>query len=249
LQRHTADYRVSIARNTFLVVRSVSTVGNYDYAIEYIFYLDGTVEVKYRASGYIITAFWFHGNVKENEYGYRIHDAVSSKMHDHVLNFKADLDIDGTSNTFTRIAIEPVSVEFPWDEEQTSLENTMHLVKHPVNKETGLDWPRNSGEMYIVTNENSTNAWGEKRGYRIQPGTGIGTPPHLSILSSTTLGWSAGWASSDIWVVRQKDTESKSANHFNFLNPFDPLVDFSKFVDGESTLQGTCKYMQVHSHL
>jgi primary-amine oxidase len=147
LQRHTADHRVSISRNTYLVVRSVSTVGNYDYTIEYIFYLDGTVEVKYRASGYIITAFRSQKDGKENEYGYRIHDAVSSSMHDHVLNFKADLDVDGTSNTLTLIAIEPISVELPWDEQQTSPQNTMHLVKRPVDKESGFDWPRNSGEM------------------------------------------------------------------------------------------------------
>jgi primary-amine oxidase len=120
-------------------------------------------------------------------------------MHDHVLNFKADLDIDGTSNTLTRVAIEPISIEFPWDEEQILPRNTMHLVKRPVEKEVGIEWPRNSGELYIVTNENSTNIWGEKRGYRIQPGTGIGTPPHLSVLNSTALGRSAEWASSDLW--------------------------------------------------
>jgi primary-amine oxidase len=66
-------------------------------------------------------------------------------MHDHVLNFKADLDIDGTSNTLTRVAIEPISIEFPWDEEQILPRNTMHLVKHPVEKEVGIEWPRNSG--------------------------------------------------------------------------------------------------------
>lgn len=46
LQRHIADYRVSVSRNTYLVVRSVSTVGNYDYMIEYLFYLQGSIEVK-----------------------------------------------------------------------------------------------------------------------------------------------------------------------------------------------------------
>ena len=39
-------------------------------------------------------------------------DAVSSSMHDHVLNFKADPGIDGTTNTLTRVAIEPISREF-----------------------------------------------------------------------------------------------------------------------------------------
>jgi primary-amine oxidase len=237
LQRHTTDYRVSVSRNTYLIVRSVSTVGNYDYTIEYIFYLDGAIEVKFRASGYIFTSFWPNTSGKRNEYGYKIHDAVASSMHDHVLNFKADLDIDGTANTLTRVAIEPVSLQFSWDNKQEISRNTMHLVSRPVSKEVGIDWPRNSGEMYVVTNENSTNIWGEKRGYRIQPGTGMGTPSHLSILNSTSLWRSAEWASSDIWVVKQKDTEPRSASNLNSLDPLDPLVDFSKFLNGESILQ------------
>lgn len=33
LQRHTSAYSVSVSRNTYLVIRSVSTVGNYDYTV------------------------------------------------------------------------------------------------------------------------------------------------------------------------------------------------------------------------
>jgi primary-amine oxidase len=91
--------------------------------------------------------------------------------------------------------------------------------------------------MYIVQNQNSTNAWGEKRGYRITPGTGMGNPSHLSFVNSTALGKSAEWAYRDLWAVRQRDAEPKSANPLNYLDPLDPLVDFSKFVDGEQIVQ------------
>ena len=39
LQRHTSGYSASISRNTYLVVRSVSTVGNYDYTASFIYFL------------------------------------------------------------------------------------------------------------------------------------------------------------------------------------------------------------------
>lgn len=96
LSRHTAQYSVTASRNTFLVVRSVSTVGNYDYTIEFLFYMDGTIEVKVRASGFIFGAKWDATN--EDEYGHRIHHALASSMHDHVINFKADMDVAGPSN-------------------------------------------------------------------------------------------------------------------------------------------------------
>jgi primary-amine oxidase len=238
LQRHTAGKRVSISRNTYLVVRSVSTMGNYDYTIEYVFYLDGTIEVKVRASGYIFAAFWTPNSTQnEDEYGYRVHDAAATSIHDHVLNFKADIDVAGTANTLVRIGIEPVSKEYAWDDEYSTPRNTMHLVEHVVEEETGLNWPSNSRDMFVVQNGEITNAWGEKRGYRITPGTGMGTPAHLTILNSTTLGKSAEWAYQDLWAVRQKDAEPKSANPLNWLDPLDPIIDFSKFVDGERIVQ------------
>ena len=245
LQRHTTSRYVSISRNTYLVVKSVSTVGNYDYTFEYMFYLDGTVEVKVRASGYIFTAFYDAASltsdtsvtITEDEYGYKVRDVVSGSMHDHVINFKADLDIGSTANSLVRVDIEPTTKSYPWDGELESPRNTMHLATVPITQEGGFDWPRNSGSMYIVHDNHSVNAWGEKRGYRIVPGTGMGTPPHLTILNSTGLEQATNWAGHDLWVLKQKDTEPRSAHERNVLNPGDPLVDFAKFVDDEDIVQ------------
>ncbi|KAK4970550.1 hypothetical protein LTR66_011535 [Elasticomyces elasticus] len=238
LSRHTSQFAVTLSRNTYLTVRSVSTVGNYDYTIDYIFYLDGSIEVKVRASGFIFAAFYTNNPKKEeHKYGYRLHDAAGSSMHDHVINFKADLDVSGTANEFVRVAIEPMTTSYPWDRPEVDARNTMHLVEHPLVRETGLDWPKNSGEMYIVYDSEEENAWGERRGYRITPGTGMGTPPHLTILNSTTLGKSARWSERDMWVLRRKDTEPRSADPLNFLEPLDPLVDFERMADGESLAQ------------
>ncbi|KAH8594285.1 copper amine oxidase [Bisporella sp. PMI_857] len=245
LQRHSGMEHVTVSRNSYLIVRSVSTMENYDYTIDYIFYLDGTIEVKVRASGYIFAAFWANG--QEDEYGYRIHDAIASSMHDHVLNFKADLDIVGTSNTLKRVGIEPTTKHYPWDD--VKQRNTMHLVERLVETEAGIDWPKNAAEMLIVTNDNKTNAWGETRGYRIAPGTGIGNPSHLTILNSTTLGISAEWANRDLWVLKRKDTEPMSASALNYFDPKDPLVDFSKFIDGEDIVnEDLVIYFNLGSH-
>jgi primary-amine oxidase len=175
-----------------------------------------------------------NGETAIYEYGYKIHDVVASSMHDHGINFKADFDIAGTANTLYRVDIAPLVRKYPWDD---SPRNTMHLVHNPITTETGLDWPANSGAMYVILNNDSTNAWGEKRGYKITPGTGMGTPPHLTVLNSPALGKAAGWASRDLWVLKQKDTERRSASEFNAMQPLDPLIDFEKMVDGESVVQ------------
>jgi primary-amine oxidase len=102
-----------------------------------------------------------------------------------------------------KIGVEPVTLEYPWEDEHTRPRNTMHLVSYPVEIETGLDWPKNVGEILVVLNNNSTNAWGEKRGYRIQPGSGMGTPSHLTVLNSTARRKSSQWATQDLWVLKK----------------------------------------------
>ena len=232
LQRHTASSYVTISRNTYLVLRATSVVGNYDYTIDYIFYLDGTVEVKVRASGFIQGAYYLRGH--SEQYGYRLNDQFASSMHDHVINFKADMDVAGPKNTLLKVDIDPATVQYPWSEKPRK---TMKLSHSTVRKETGLDWPPNSKTMYMVSNTDAFNRWGEPRSYRIIPGTGVGTPAHLTFEGSEALGKAAQWSTRDLWITKQRDTEPRSASAMNAFNTHKPIVDFGAFVNGEDIEQ------------
>ncbi|KAJ5725347.1 amine oxidase catalytic domain-containing protein [Penicillium malachiteum] len=183
-----------LTQKTALVLRTTAVVGNYDYTVDYIFYLDGTIEVKVRASGYIQGAYYIPG--ESEKYGYRVHDQFATSMHDHVINFKADLDVLGTKNTLMKVNVEPRDQVFPWSEGETL--STMGLNQTPIQIECGLNWTANSQSMYIVLHTESTNAWGEMRGYRIMPGSGIGTPAHLTFNGSRAPGKAASWALNDL---------------------------------------------------
>lgn len=105
IARHSANNYVYTTKNIHLVVRSVSTLGNYDYMFEYAFFHDGSIHVTVRASGYIAAAFW----AKNEDYGFHIYDTVSGSMHDHVLNYKLDLDIHGTKNSLMKLEVVPTT--------------------------------------------------------------------------------------------------------------------------------------------
>ncbi len=233
LQRHTTTSYVSVSKNNYFVVRTVAVVGNYDYTIDYIFYLDGSIEVKFRASGYIQGAYYVPG--ESETYGYRVHDQFASSLHDHVINFKADFDILGQQNTFVRVNIEPTTARYPWAPGEDR--STMKLNRRVVETETGLNWPANSASHFVVLNNDSSNSWGEKRGYRIMPGSGMGAPAHLTFQGSEALGRAAEWAQKDLWISRQKDTEARSSTPASNFIPNDPMIDFSKFIDGEAVVQ------------
>jgi len=129
IQRHSGKGYVSVTKNTQFVVRAVSTVGNYDYTFSYTFSLDGTIGVDVHASGYIESAFAAHNE----DYGFKIHEALSGSMHDHVLNFKADFDILGTENSVQMVSNVPISKTYPWSDGK--VRNTMSLQRKFIDNE------------------------------------------------------------------------------------------------------------------
>ena len=103
----------------------------------YEFYLDGSIKVTVRASGYIEDA----SSVGNHEYGYRIHQDVSGSMHDHTLNFKADFDILGTANTMQLTKFVPTNQKYLWsDEPRETFKIRRELIKSEDNSR--VDWDR-----------------------------------------------------------------------------------------------------------
>ena len=107
IQRHTTPVYVSVTKNIAFILRTSSTVGNYDYLFDYEFYLDGSIHVTVRASGYIQSSFWATDAPPED--GFHIHDHLIGSMHEHVINYKVDFDVAGTANSLHRSALVPVT--------------------------------------------------------------------------------------------------------------------------------------------
>lgn len=105
IQRHSGPGFTSITKNIAFKLRSVTTVGNYDYQTTYEFRMDGSMTVSVRASGYIQSGY----AAKNEEYGFNIHDNLSGSMHDHVLTFKADFDILGEKNSLQKVEFVPTT--------------------------------------------------------------------------------------------------------------------------------------------
>ncbi|KAL8276662.1 hypothetical protein RQP46_010930 [Phenoliferia psychrophenolica] len=231
IQRHSNSEYVSSTKNTMFTMRSVSTVGNYDYTFSYNFYLDGSVEVVVMASGYIQAAYW----AANGDYGYQIHDGLSGSMHDHSLNFKIDLDVLGTANTLAVHSVKAVDVLYPWS---NTTRHTMKLERSEIkNEDEGkLNWPANGGGMFVVVNKNETNKYGEPRGYIVKPSRG-GAGMHLTIQNSSNLFNSQGFATHALYATKQHDNEQRSAHSSSDYDPQNPVIDFSKFFNSENLEQ------------
>jgi primary-amine oxidase len=126
-------------------------------------------------------------------------------MHDHVLNFKADFDILGTSNTMELVTVTPTTEKYVWSDQPR---NTMKLVRHDVasEDESRLYWAQNGQTQYRIVNKEKTDRYGECRGYRIVPSQGT---IHLAINNSSNLVNAANWAYHDLQITKRKDSEPR----------------------------------------
>ncbi|KAK3312611.1 copper amine oxidase [Apodospora peruviana] len=214
-------------KGSALHLRAVYTVGNYDYMFDYAFHLDGSIETEVRASGYLQSSPYYKS---QGRFGPRISQGTQGSYHDHILNFKADFDILDTKNSLQVTELVVVNQTQPWYEELGTFEQ-MEFNTTVMETEKQFNWAANGQAMYSVVNNDQTNAWGEKRGYRIIPGK---SNIHLSIANSPWTRKQSGMLKSHLAVTKQHDTETYSNSWQNINMPEAPQHDFLKFFDGES---------------
>ena len=95
LRRHHSDFISQYfggVMETVLVFRSVSTLLNYDYVWDMVFHPNGAIEVKFHATGYISSAFFFGAAQK---YGNQVRENTLGTVHTHSAHYKVDLDVGG----------------------------------------------------------------------------------------------------------------------------------------------------------
>lgn len=218
---------LGVVKASQLTLRSIATVGNYDYLFDYVFHIDGSLEVIVRASGYLQSSFYYPD---QGNWGPRIQEAVQGSLHDHVLTWKADFDILDSTNSLEATELRAATTEQPWWPELGAFEQ-IELNRYNLETEQQFNWPENGQIMYCVNHANATNKWGTKRGYRIVPGR---NNVHLSTLNSPFSRNNSQFSKTHMAVTRQHDNEPFANSVQNLNMPWKPQQDFSKFFDDES---------------
>lgn len=248
ITRHTGyhDGEFGAVKGYILTVRSISTVGNYDYLFDYMFHTDGTIEVRVSASGYLQGGFW---EPSQKGYGAAIRDTTMGSLHDHVINFKVDLDVVGTSNSLLYTHTDQEVIEQPWFDEdwgKTVIQQKITREIIETEDKAMLKYPHNFQGGYSFVNQDELNRWDAPRGYAIHPGY---SPIVNTIVGSKRLLNNANWARYNLAVSRRKDTEPTSSSMWNMNLPGLPMVDFHKFFDGENiTQQDLVAWVNVGMH-
>ncbi|XP_045207437.2 amiloride-sensitive amine oxidase [copper-containing]-like [Mercenaria mercenaria] len=209
-----------------LIIRTVANVWNYDYVFDYIFHTNGAVEVKASATGYVHATFRLQ---EEDIYGSPIHDHVTADLHVHIFNYKVDLDITSTSNRYMVHNIKAETQKHPW----LPNKNITKLLIKPelISTETGASTAYNSNtpQYHVIISSDAKSQYGSSKGYRI-----LNKSPVSHLLSDQSVTAAAKWVNYSIIVTKRKESERDSTSIFAQNDPWDPLVDFQDFIDGEN---------------
>jgi primary-amine oxidase len=167
---------VSVARRE-LVVRWISTVGNYDYLFDWVFSENGTIGINAGATGIeavkgVKTRTMQDATAKEDtRYGTLLDHHIVGTTHQHLYNFRLDLDVDGERNTLTEI--DPVVTANTRGGPRTS---TMETVQRTVATERAAAQKFDASTVRLLSNASTTNKVGNPVSYQLIPYAG-GTHP------------------------------------------------------------------------
>ncbi|XP_041318982.1 membrane primary amine oxidase-like isoform X2 [Pyrgilauda ruficollis] len=229
LRRHFSDsqsfYYGGLRKNT-LVIRSISTLINYDYIWDFMFHASGAVEVRVHATGYISSSF-FHG--RGTDYGNRVGPHTLGTMHLHHIHYKVDLDVDGQLNSVETQDMEYEFVRDPWST-QSTIERP-YLRRERLQREDEAAFPLHVPmPRYLSFVSPNPNKWEHPRSYRIQIISFAGK--HLPTNSS--MERSVSWGRYQLAVTRRKEEEPTSTSIYNQNDPWTPTVAFADFINNET---------------
>jgi primary-amine oxidase len=176
-----------------LVVTTSVVIGNYTYTTDYVFGMDGSIQVQEGATGTTLNRGVSNAAAGE-QYGTNVFDGISAPNHQHYFSFRIDFDVDGTSNRVveqnTQSAPGPYGNGFVVNDTVLSTEQFRDL--NPA-----------SDRRWTIQSATQKNAVGNPTAYTLE--TNGGTHPFSD--SSYEPLQHAPFAQHPFWVTRYKDGE------------------------------------------
>lgn len=215
-----------------LVVRSVFTVGNYDYGLDWIFNQDGSLRVEVELTGVMFaqatSATDEHAweQSPAHRFGHLVAPGLAAVHHQHFFNFRLDFDVDGEQNDVVEVNTEPVP-RGAQNPHGNAFATTESLLTGPRSRR---DVDANASRWWKVINPNRLNALGQPVGYALVPGE---TAP--SYLAPDNPARRRGaFVDHQLWITTYAPDQLNAAGRYPRNNPGPDGVE--AWTNGGSTL-------------
>ena len=155
--------RSEVRRARKLVISSISTIGNYEYASYWYLHQDGRIEYEMKATGIINTAACHPG--QPGKWGAEVAPGIVGHIHQHVFCARLDMDLDGPANTVVECdtIAPPIGPENPYG-------NAFYVEEQPLKTECearrDIDFTRM--RYWKVINPETSNWIGRPTAYKLE---------------------------------------------------------------------------------
>ena len=193
-----------------LILRTVATVGNYDYVLDWRFEQDGSIVGGVGATGILYTkqvpdrradgppSNKIAGTDADGhnvQFGQLVAPGIDGVDHDHFLSFRLDLDVDGVNNSLMVDKLVPYKLPDTTPGRKYIWAMMPEMVK--TESDAKLDVSLEHPSMWRFVNESVKNSLGQSSSFEIMPGeTGISLLP-----SSEWPQKRAGFSEHNLWVT------------------------------------------------
>jgi len=212
--RHKAGGMVGEGRRRRdLVLRMITTFGNYDYALDWTFMQDGTIKIGVGATGSVEVKAVRSKTAAEDtdgrdrRYGHFVAENTVAVNHDHYFCFRLDLDVDGPANSFLKEELE--TQKLTGDSPRKSIWVTEPKIAK-VEKDAQLTMMMEHPALWRVVNPNVKSSLGYPTGYEI-------APMHNAVSLMTDDDYPqrrAGFILHNLWVTPYNEDERYAAGDY-----------------------------------
>jgi primary-amine oxidase len=188
-----------------LVIFFIATIGNYDYALNWIFHQDGTIEVDAALSGIMLPKGVADATTHTG--GHLVSKNVVAPHHQHFFNFRLDFDIDGPLNEVREMNTAAVAAG-----PGNPALNGIVMRETTLASETAAQRRMNlsAARTWAVVNPSVHTALGAHPSYIIVPG--VNSLPYVGTLSQVRRR--AGFINNHFWATRYKADELYAAGAY-----------------------------------
>ncbi|XP_015264105.1 PREDICTED: amiloride-sensitive amine oxidase [copper-containing] [Gekko japonicus] len=212
-----------------LVLRTTSTVYNYDYIWDIMLFPNGVLETKVHATGYVHASFYTPAGL---QYGNRIHSHVLGNMHTHLIHYKVDLDVAGASNTFETLEAAFEEEAVPWQAGARMVVPRLERRRRARERQAAFPFGEPLPRYLLVSNRRRRGPGGHPRSYRLQL---TSHADHLLPQAASPSPPSPP-ARYHLAVTRHHPKEDTSSSMYIQNNPWEPSVDFERFLEDNESL-------------
>ncbi len=194
-----------------LVVSFVATVGNYDYALSWIFHQDGALDADVALTGIMLP----QGSPLATMAGVGAHPAagtlvaphVVAPFHQHFFNFRLDFDVDGPTNAVAELDAGPM----PAGAMNPSMNGiAAHETVLPTERTARRRMDPAAARAWVVSSTDARNALGQHTSYVLLPGTNA--LPYVA--SASPVRRRAGFVDYHFWATRYHADERYAAGAY-----------------------------------